>query len=48
MEKLALFGGEPVRDKKIFYGHQYIDENDIEAVVNVLKSDFLTCGPEIE
>ncbi len=48
MEKLALFGGEPVRDKKLFYGHQYIDENDIEAVVNVLKSDFLTCGPEIE
>lgn len=48
MEKLALFGGEPVRDKKIFYGHQYIDEDDIEAVVNVLKSDFLTCGPEIK
>ena len=48
MEELALFGGEPVRDKQIFYGHQYIDENDIRAVVNVLKSDFLTCGPEIE
>ena len=48
MEKLAILGGKPVRDKKIFYGHQYIDRNDVEAVVSVLKSDFLTCGPEIE
>ncbi len=47
MEKLALFGGKPVRKEKISYGHQYIDEKDIEAVVNVLKSDFLTCGPKI-
>jgi perosamine synthetase len=29
------------------YGHQYIDEDDIQAVVNVLKSDYLTCGPKI-
>lgn len=48
MDKLAIFGGEPVRSTKIFYGHQYIDNSDIEAVVNVLKSDYLTCGPEIE
>lgn len=47
MEKLAIFGGEPVRNESISYGHQYIDENDIEAVVNVLKSDYLTCGPKI-
>lgn len=47
MDKLAVFGGAPIRDTKIFYGHQYIDENDINAVVNVLKSDYLTCGPEI-
>ncbi len=47
MEKLAIFGGEPVRSERISYGHQYIDENDIEAVVNVLKSDYLTCGPKI-
>jgi len=47
MEKLALYGGTPVRGNKIFYGHQYIDDEDIAAVVNVLKSDFLTCGPEI-
>lgn len=29
----------------IGYGHQYIDESDIKAVVDVLKSDFLTQGP---
>lgn len=48
MEKLALHGGTPVREDKIFYGHQYIDDTDINSVINVLKSDFLTCGPEIE
>lgn len=35
------------REKPIYYGHQYIDEADISAVVAVLKSDFLTCGPKI-
>ena len=46
-EKLAIDGGKPVREKKLFYGHQYIDDRDIEAVVEVLKSDYLTCGPKI-
>ena len=27
------------------YGKQNIDEKDIEAVLNVLKSDYLTQGP---
>ena len=44
---LAACGGTPVRDKKIFYGHQYIDEADIQAVVDVMRSDYLTCGPKI-
>lgn len=48
MEKLAIFGGEPVLEKKIGYGHQYIDDADIQAVVDVLKSDYLTCGPKID
>lgn len=47
MEKPAICGGAPIRDTKIAYGHQYIDEADIQAVVEVLKSDFLTCGPKI-
>lgn len=47
MEKPAIEGGTPVRETKLFYGHQYIDEADIRAVTEVLKSDFLTCGPKI-
>ncbi|GFI16792.1 MAG: UDP-4-amino-4,6-dideoxy-N-acetyl-beta-L-altrosamine transaminase [Lachnospiraceae bacterium] len=47
MDKPAICGGNPVRDTKIFYGHQYIDDADIQAVVDVLKSDYLTCGPKI-
>lgn len=47
MEKLAIDGGSPVRETKLYYGHQYIDDKDIDAVVNVLKSDYLTCGPKI-
>lgn len=47
MEKLAVFGGRPVRKEKIFYGRQWIDENDIAAVTKVLRSDFLTGGPEV-
>lgn len=46
--KPAVCGGTPVRDTKIFYGHQYIDEADVQAVVDVLRSDYLTCGPKIE
>ena len=47
MNKPAILGGTPVRDTKLFYGHQYIDDADIQAVVDVLKSDYLTCGPKI-
>lgn len=47
MEKPAIEGGKPVREKAINYGHQYIDDADIQAVVDVLKSDYLTCGPKI-
>ena len=47
MEKLAIHGGIPVRETKLYYGHQYIDDADIQAVVDVLKSDYLTCGPKI-
>ncbi|SDP58957.1 UDP-4-amino-4,6-dideoxy-N-acetyl-beta-L-altrosamine transaminase [Selenomonas ruminantium] len=48
MDKIALFGGKPVREKKIFYGHQLIEDDDIRAVSDVLKSDYLTCGPKID
>lgn len=48
MEKPAAAGGRPVRDTKIYYGHQYLDEADCQAVLDVLKSDYLTCGPKID
>ena len=48
MDKPAICGGKPVRDKKIYYGHQYIDEDDIQAVVEVLRSESITCGPKIQ
>ena len=32
MERLAIDGGIPVRDKKIFYSRQWIDEEDVKTV----------------
>ena len=34
--------------KNIPYGRQSIDENDIEAVVSALQSDYLTQGPKVK
>ncbi|MCI2049878.1 MAG: UDP-4-amino-4,6-dideoxy-N-acetyl-beta-L-altrosamine transaminase [Lachnospiraceae bacterium] len=47
MEIPAILGGIPVRDTKLYYAHQYIDQDDIDAVEAVLRSDYLTCGPAI-
>lgn len=47
MEELAVNGGKPVRTEKIYYGRQWIDEDDVNAVVETLRSDFLTCGPKV-
>ncbi len=46
MEQLAIFGGTPVRESQIFYGRQCIEQDDIEAVVETLKSNLITCGPK--
>ena len=48
MEQLAIFGGTPVREKPIYYGRQYIDEEDVAAVVETLTSDLITSGPRVE
>lgn len=45
---LAIHGGKPVRESYLPYGKQFIDEEDIQTVINVLKSDFITTGPTIE
>ncbi|HLX85530.1 MAG TPA: UDP-4-amino-4,6-dideoxy-N-acetyl-beta-L-altrosamine transaminase [Terriglobales bacterium] len=46
-EMLAIHGGTPVREKLLPYGRQSLDDADIEAVVEVLKSDWLTTGPKV-
>lgn len=48
MNTPAIEGGKPIRESKLYYGHQYLDEADYKAVEDVLKSDYLTCGPKIE
>lgn len=47
VEKPAICGGAPACAAPLQYGKQYIDEADIQAVAKVMKSDFLTCGPQI-
>lgn len=45
--KLAIMGGKPVRETLLPYGRQFIDYDDIQAVVNTLEGDFLTTGPSV-
>ena len=47
MTQLAIHGGSPVRQKLLPYGRQSIDDDDIAAVVTVLRSDWLTTGPMV-
>jgi len=44
---LAIDGGVPVRRTLLPYGRQSIDEDDIQAVVEMLRSDWLTTGPKV-
>ncbi|MGP4038664.1 UDP-4-amino-4,6-dideoxy-N-acetyl-beta-L-altrosamine transaminase [Gracilibacillus sp. D59] len=46
-DHLALHGGKPVRDSYLPYGKQWLDEEDVKAVTNVLTSDYITTGPVI-
>ena len=45
MEELAINGGKPASERLLGYGHQDISEEDIQAVADCLRSDYLTCGP---
>jgi perosamine synthetase len=47
VEILAIDGGAPVRKTLLPYGRQSVDEDDIQAVVDVLRSDWLTTGPKV-
>ena len=46
-QALAINGGTPVRATLLPYGRQSMEETDIEAVVDVLRSDWLTTGPKV-
>jgi len=46
-KKLAIDGGKSVRERLLPYGHQFVDESDVKAVVEVLRSDWLTTGPKV-
>src|SRR5450631_1783305 len=46
-QDLAINGGTPVRASFLPYGRQSVDEADIQAVVDVLRSDWLTTGPKV-
>jgi perosamine synthetase len=48
LETLAIEGGKPVREKLLPYGRQSLDDADVRAVVEVLKSDWLTTGPKVD
>ena len=47
-EELAIDGGTPVREETLAYGGQTIEEEDVEAVAEALRSDWLTTGPTVE
>ena len=46
-ELLAVDGGTPVRNTLLPYGRQSIGDDDIQAVVDVLRSNWLTTGPKV-
>jgi dTDP-4-amino-4,6-dideoxygalactose transaminase len=45
--RLAIDGGSPVRATLLPYAHQVIDDTDIAAVTEALRSDWLTTGPRV-
>ena len=47
MAKLAINGGKPVRETPLNYGRQWVDEDDIQRVVEVMAGDWLTMGPAV-
>jgi perosamine synthetase len=40
--------GSPTRTTLLPYGRQWVDDEDIAAVVETLRSDWLTTGPKVE
>lgn len=47
LSQLAVEGGRPVRERALPYGRQEVTGEDIAAVTEVLRSDWLTTGPRV-
>ena len=45
--RLAIDGGVPVRTEMLPYTRHCVDDEDIQATVEVLRSDWLTTGPKV-
>lgn len=48
MERKFRVIDQPVRNTFLPYGKQWIEEDDIQAVVDTLRGDFLTTGPAVD
>ena len=47
MDKPAIEGGQPTREQFLPYGSQWIDKEEIEEVVDSLRSSWITTGPKM-
>lgn len=45
--RLAVDGGSPVRPTYLPYAHQVVSDDDVAAVAEALRSDWLTTGPRV-
>jgi perosamine synthetase len=46
-QRLAIHGGAPVRATLLPYGRHEIGEDDVQAVTDVLRSPWITTGPQV-
>ena len=47
MNKPAIEGGKPVRKAFLPYGSHWLDDKEINEVINTLKSNWITTGPKM-
>ncbi len=47
MEKPAIEGGKPIRSDFLPYGTQWLDDKEINEVIDAMKSSWITTGPKM-
>ncbi len=47
-KKLAIDGGKPIREKFLVFGQPHISKEEIQEVVQTLKSGWIGSGPKVE